>query len=247
MTHTRLFTFTSLRRLLEQSGFRIAEIRGVPGPFPLAMGGSRLSRMLVRMNNALIAVSRGLFSYQILHGRCSRSPRSTTCCGRPGAIRDPGAEMSVEADARLAIAASSARTADALRFAPAARTAAKILVSVGLLVRIYPQGAACRSRRCGSAGRLGVDPLRLAAAVVAALRAGAALAADRRDARRRSSPFSAAITNVYIGQFFNQVLPSSVGGDAVRVWKLTRSCRCTRRFRASRSTASWRCSRCRSS
>ena len=39
MTHTRLFTFTSLRRLLEQSGFRIVEMRGVPGPFPLAMGG----------------------------------------------------------------------------------------------------------------------------------------------------------------------------------------------------------------
>jgi hypothetical protein len=65
MTHTRLFTFTSFRRLLEQSGFRITEVRGVPGPFPLAMGGSRLSRMLVAVNKALIAISRGLFSYQI--------------------------------------------------------------------------------------------------------------------------------------------------------------------------------------
>jgi hypothetical protein len=65
MTHTRLFTFTSLRRLLEQSGFRIAELRGVPGPFPLAMGGSPLSRLLVRINKALIRVSRGMFSYQI--------------------------------------------------------------------------------------------------------------------------------------------------------------------------------------
>jgi glycosyltransferase involved in cell wall biosynthesis/2-polyprenyl-3-methyl-5-hydroxy-6-metoxy-1,4-benzoquinol methylase len=65
MTHTRLFTFTSLRRLLEQSGFRIVEARGVPGPFPLAMGHTRLSRLLVRLNNALIRVSRGLFSYQI--------------------------------------------------------------------------------------------------------------------------------------------------------------------------------------
>ena len=65
MTHTRLFTFTSLRRLLEQSGFRIVEVRGVPGPFPLAMGDTRLSRMLVKLNNALIRLSRGLFSYQI--------------------------------------------------------------------------------------------------------------------------------------------------------------------------------------
>jgi glycosyltransferase involved in cell wall biosynthesis len=65
MTHTRLFTFTSLRRLLQQSGFRIIETRGVPGPFPLAMGKTRLSRMLVRINKALMSLSRGLFSYQI--------------------------------------------------------------------------------------------------------------------------------------------------------------------------------------
>jgi len=34
--------------------------------------------------------------------------------------------------------------------------------------------------------------------------------------------FAAAAQNVYIGQFFNQVLPSAIGGDAVRIWKLTR-------------------------
>jgi hypothetical protein len=32
--------------------------------------------------------------------------------------------------------------------------------------------------------------------------------------------FGAAAKNVYIGQLFNQILPSSIGGDAVRVWKL---------------------------
>ncbi len=65
MTHTRLFTFTSLRRLLEQSGFRIVLTKGVPGPFPLAMGGSRFSHWLVALNKAFIRVSRGMFSYQI--------------------------------------------------------------------------------------------------------------------------------------------------------------------------------------
>jgi 2-polyprenyl-3-methyl-5-hydroxy-6-metoxy-1,4-benzoquinol methylase len=65
MRHTRLFTFTSLRRLVEQSGFRIVQVRGAPGPFPLAMGNSRLSRFLIRLNRALIAFSRGMFSYQI--------------------------------------------------------------------------------------------------------------------------------------------------------------------------------------
>jgi glycosyltransferase involved in cell wall biosynthesis len=65
MTHTRLFTFGSLRALFEQDGFRIIAIRGVPGPFPLAMANSRLARLLLRLNQMLIRLSRGLFSYQI--------------------------------------------------------------------------------------------------------------------------------------------------------------------------------------
>jgi glycosyltransferase involved in cell wall biosynthesis len=65
MTHARLFTFSSLRRLFEQGGFRVLETRGVPGPFPLAMGLTRLSRLLVRLNKIMIFISRGLFSYQI--------------------------------------------------------------------------------------------------------------------------------------------------------------------------------------
>jgi hypothetical protein len=65
MTHTRLFTFTTVRRLFEQGGFRIIETRGVPGPFPLALGDGWLGRMLVRLNKLLIRISRGLFSYQI--------------------------------------------------------------------------------------------------------------------------------------------------------------------------------------
>ena len=65
LTHTRLFTFASSRRLFEQAGFRILETRGVPGPFPLALGNNRFSRVLTRLNQLLISVSKGLFSYQI--------------------------------------------------------------------------------------------------------------------------------------------------------------------------------------
>src|SRR5204862_6255675 len=54
MTHTRLFTFSTLRRLCEQAGFQILEIRGVPGPFPLAIGDGKISRLLVLLNAALI-------------------------------------------------------------------------------------------------------------------------------------------------------------------------------------------------
>ena len=64
-THRRLFTFCSLRKLLEQAGYRIIEMRGVPAPFPLAVKRARLARMLIRLNEWLIKLNRGWFSYQI--------------------------------------------------------------------------------------------------------------------------------------------------------------------------------------
>src|ERR1044071_165684 len=64
-THTRLFTFRSLGALLGQSGYNILEVRGIPAPFPKAIGNNIVSRFLLRLNQALIAVSKGLFSYQI--------------------------------------------------------------------------------------------------------------------------------------------------------------------------------------
>jgi hypothetical protein len=64
MTHTRLFTFGSLRALFEQAGFRIIETRGIPAPFPLAVANRRLARLLIGLNRTLIRLSTGLFSYQ---------------------------------------------------------------------------------------------------------------------------------------------------------------------------------------
>lgn len=64
-THTRLFTFRSLRHLLDDAGLRIVEIRGVPAPFPKVFGDGRLGRLALWVNRALIGVSRTLFSYQI--------------------------------------------------------------------------------------------------------------------------------------------------------------------------------------
>lgn len=65
LTHTRLFTFRSFRRLFEQAGFAVVEARGVPGPYPLALGDNVLARSLVRVNDWLIRVAPGLFSYQV--------------------------------------------------------------------------------------------------------------------------------------------------------------------------------------
>ncbi len=68
-THTRLFTFRSLRELFEQTGYVIHEIRGIPAPFPKAMGMGILSRCAMLVNHWLIrfpfGLLRGLFSYQI--------------------------------------------------------------------------------------------------------------------------------------------------------------------------------------
>ena len=65
LTHTRLFTFRSFERIMEQSGFDILERKGVPGPYPLALGDNLLSRFLLGLNQFAIRISRGLFSYQI--------------------------------------------------------------------------------------------------------------------------------------------------------------------------------------
>ncbi len=65
LTHTRLFTFGSFKRAVEQAGFDILEEVGVPAPVPLALGDNLLSRVLMKINRLCIRLSRGLFSYQI--------------------------------------------------------------------------------------------------------------------------------------------------------------------------------------
>jgi glycosyltransferase involved in cell wall biosynthesis len=65
LTHTRLFTFGTARNLFEQSGYVVEEIRGVPAPFPLAVGNNALARLLLLANKLLIKVWRSLFAYQI--------------------------------------------------------------------------------------------------------------------------------------------------------------------------------------
>jgi 2-polyprenyl-3-methyl-5-hydroxy-6-metoxy-1,4-benzoquinol methylase len=65
LTHTRLFTFGSLRRLFEESGFIVRHQRGIPAPIPLVVRNKWLARLLVRANQALIMVSPTVFAYQI--------------------------------------------------------------------------------------------------------------------------------------------------------------------------------------
>lgn len=65
-SHTRLFTFKTIRNLLEQCGFTVTGWQGIPAPFPEAIGRNILSRFLLTTNQLLIRVLPGVFSYQIL-------------------------------------------------------------------------------------------------------------------------------------------------------------------------------------
>ena len=65
LTHTRLYTFRSFKRLFEQCGFDIDRMAGIPAPFPKALGLNAVSRMLLWINQCLIRLSKGLFAYQI--------------------------------------------------------------------------------------------------------------------------------------------------------------------------------------
>ncbi|MCB0335623.1 MAG: glycosyltransferase, partial [Bdellovibrionales bacterium] len=61
----RLFTFRSLRTLLESHGFEIVKVSGIPAPYPLAFGDNIFSSLLLTLNSLFIKVSRRIFSYQI--------------------------------------------------------------------------------------------------------------------------------------------------------------------------------------
>lgn len=65
MDHSRLFTFSTLRRTLELCGYEIVSAKGIPAPFPLAIGDGWLARSLLQINRFLIFICKGMFSYQV--------------------------------------------------------------------------------------------------------------------------------------------------------------------------------------
>ncbi|MFH0938922.1 MAG: glycosyltransferase [Planctomycetota bacterium] len=66
LDHTRLFTFSSLRRALTINGYDVLEAKGIPVPFALLLKTRWLARLLVWINQMLIAFSKRLFAYQIM-------------------------------------------------------------------------------------------------------------------------------------------------------------------------------------
>ncbi|MEO6787976.1 MAG: class I SAM-dependent methyltransferase [Chthoniobacteraceae bacterium] len=66
-THTRLFTWRSLRELFEQTGYNVLEMRGIPAPFPKVLGNGFIGKTVMAINGLLIRIPiiRSLFNYQI--------------------------------------------------------------------------------------------------------------------------------------------------------------------------------------
>ena len=64
-THTRLFTFSSFSKLILGANFKIVDVKGMPAPFPLAIGSNIFSNSLININKSLIFLFKSLFSYQI--------------------------------------------------------------------------------------------------------------------------------------------------------------------------------------
>ena len=65
LSHTRLFTFATLARLFQQGGFEVGARRGVPAPFPAALGEGLPAQFLLAVNRLLLRPLRSLFAYQI--------------------------------------------------------------------------------------------------------------------------------------------------------------------------------------
>lgn len=65
LTHKRLFTRQTIRRLLEQEGYRILQVRGIPAPFVKALGDTFLARMITAIHRVLVMVWPTMFAYQI--------------------------------------------------------------------------------------------------------------------------------------------------------------------------------------
>jgi 2-polyprenyl-3-methyl-5-hydroxy-6-metoxy-1,4-benzoquinol methylase len=65
LTHTRLFTFESFRRLFAQAGFRVVSRRAIPAPFALAFGQNAISRFLDRACGILVRLAPHVFAYQM--------------------------------------------------------------------------------------------------------------------------------------------------------------------------------------
>lgn len=66
LTHTRLFTFLSMQRMLVYLGYQIEHVQGIPPPLQSVFGSGRIGRFMSTVGDWLARAWRKLFAYQIL-------------------------------------------------------------------------------------------------------------------------------------------------------------------------------------
>ena len=67
ITHTRLFTVSSLERLFRYAAYIVECKNYIPAPYPLAIGLNWLSRLMVLTNGLLANLIPGIFAYQTMY------------------------------------------------------------------------------------------------------------------------------------------------------------------------------------
>jgi glycosyltransferase involved in cell wall biosynthesis len=65
LTHSRLFTFKTFKKLFEQFGFEVLKVKGVPAPIPLVIKRKKVSNFFMYINEFFIRIYKNLFSYQM--------------------------------------------------------------------------------------------------------------------------------------------------------------------------------------
>ena len=65
LTHSRLFTFKTFRKLFEQFGFEVTKVKGVPAPIPLVIKRKKVRNFFMYINELFIRIYRNIFSYQM--------------------------------------------------------------------------------------------------------------------------------------------------------------------------------------
>ncbi|MEW6056213.1 MAG: glycosyltransferase family 2 protein [Bdellovibrionota bacterium] len=74
VNHNRLFTLSSVRRMLHETGYESGEVRGIGVPFNLVFPG-KLGRLLARISDGLARFYPSMFAYQFLI-ECKPKPHS---------------------------------------------------------------------------------------------------------------------------------------------------------------------------
>lgn len=60
-THTRLFTFSTFKQLITDARLTVLAVKGIPAPYPKAIGDNFISRMMLAINLFLITFSKDFF------------------------------------------------------------------------------------------------------------------------------------------------------------------------------------------